>query len=171
MAPHFSSLAWKIPWAEEPGRLQFMESLRVRHDWATSFSLFTFMYWRRKWQPTPVFLAWRIAGTGEPGGLPSMRWHRVGQGWSDLAAAAAVPKLCPTSVIPWTVALQAHLSLGFSRQEYWSGLPFPSPGDHPNPGIKPCIARWILNHWITREVLIVSILKPAISLNFSVLIC
>ena len=38
---------------------------------------------------------------------------------------------------PWTVAYQAPLSMGFSRQEYWSGLPFPSPGDLPNPGIKP----------------------------------
>ena len=56
MAPHSSTLAWKIPWKEEPGRLQSMGSLRVRHDWATSLSLFTFMHWRRKWQPTPVFL-------------------------------------------------------------------------------------------------------------------
>ena len=55
MAPHSSTLAWKIPWMEEPGRLQSMGSLRVRHDWATSLSLFTFMCWRRKWQPTPVF--------------------------------------------------------------------------------------------------------------------
>ena len=55
MAPHSSTLAWKIPWTEEPGRLQFMGSLRVRHDWATSLSLFTFMHQRRKWQPTPVF--------------------------------------------------------------------------------------------------------------------
>ena len=56
MAPHSSTLAWKIPWTEEPGRLQFMGSLRVGHDWATSLSLFTFMHWRRKWQPTPVLL-------------------------------------------------------------------------------------------------------------------
>ena len=56
MAPHSSTLAWKIPWMEEPGRLQSMESLRVGHDWETSLSLFTFMHWRRKWQPTPVFL-------------------------------------------------------------------------------------------------------------------
>ena len=56
MAPHSSTLAWKIPWAEEPGRLQSMGSLRVGHDWATSLSLLTFMHWRRKWQPTPVFL-------------------------------------------------------------------------------------------------------------------
>ena len=54
--PHSSTLAWKIPWTEEPGRLQSMGSRRVRHDWATSLSLFTFMLWRRKWQPTPVFL-------------------------------------------------------------------------------------------------------------------
>ena len=56
MAPHSSTLAWKIPWTEEPGGLQSMESLRVGHDWATSLSLFTFMHWRRKWQPAPVFL-------------------------------------------------------------------------------------------------------------------
>ena len=56
IAAHSSTLAWKIPWTEEPGRLQFMGSRRVGHDWATSLSLFTFMHWRRKWQPTPVFL-------------------------------------------------------------------------------------------------------------------
>ena len=56
MAPPSSTLAWKLPWTEEPGRLQSMGSLGVRHDWATSLSLFTFMHWRRKWQPTPVFL-------------------------------------------------------------------------------------------------------------------
>ena len=56
MAPHSSTLAWKIPWMEEPDRLQSMGSLRVRHDWETSFSLFTVLHWRRKWQPTPVFL-------------------------------------------------------------------------------------------------------------------
>ena len=50
MAPHSSTLAWKIPWTEKPGRLQSMRSLRVRHDLATSLSLFTFMHWRRKWQ-------------------------------------------------------------------------------------------------------------------------
>ena len=57
MATHSSTLAWKIPWTEEPGRLQSMGSLRVGHDWATSLLLFTFMRWRRKWQSTPVFLS------------------------------------------------------------------------------------------------------------------
>ena len=56
MATHSSTLAWKIPRTKEPGRLQSMGSLRVGHNWATSLSLFTFMHWRRKWQPTPVFL-------------------------------------------------------------------------------------------------------------------
>ena len=48
-----------------------------------------------------------------------------------------VAKSCPTLATPWTVARQAPLSMGFSKQEYWSGLPFPSPGDLPNPGIEP----------------------------------
>ena len=56
MAPDSTTLAWRIPWMEEPGRLQSMVSRRVGHDWATSLSLFTFLHWRRKWQPTPVFL-------------------------------------------------------------------------------------------------------------------
>jgi len=56
MASHSSTLAWKIPWTEEPGRLRSMRSLRVGHDLTTSLSLFIFMHWRGKWQPTPVFL-------------------------------------------------------------------------------------------------------------------
>ena len=55
---------WKIPWTEEPGGLQSMGSLGVRHDWATSLSLFTLMHWRRKWQPTPVFLPGESQGWG-----------------------------------------------------------------------------------------------------------
>ena len=54
MVPHSSTLAWHILWTEEPGRLQSMGSLRVGHNWVTSLSLFTFVHWRRKWQPTPV---------------------------------------------------------------------------------------------------------------------
>ena len=61
MAPHSSTLAWKIPWTEEPGRLQSMGLLRVG---ATSLLLFTFMHLRRKWQPTPVFLSGESQGRG-----------------------------------------------------------------------------------------------------------
>ena len=84
MAPNSSTLPWKIPWTQEPGRLRSMGSQRVGHDWATSLSLFTFMHWRRQWQPTPVF-CWRIPGAGQPGGLPSVGSHRVGHDWSYLA--------------------------------------------------------------------------------------
>ena len=47
-----------------------------------------------------------------------------------------VAKSCPTLATPWAIACQAPLSMGFSRQEYWKGLIFPSPGDCPNPGIE-----------------------------------
>ena len=68
MAPHSSILAWKIPWMEEPGGLQSMGWLRVGHDWATSLSLFTFMHWRRKWQPTLVFLPGKFQRRGSLAG-------------------------------------------------------------------------------------------------------
>ena len=64
LATHSNTLAWKLPWTEEPGRLQSMGSRRVECDWATSLSLFTFMPWRRKWQPTPVFLPGESQGRG-----------------------------------------------------------------------------------------------------------
>ena len=64
LAPHSSTLAWKIPWAEQPGRLQSVGSLRVEHGWVTSLSLITFMHWRKKWQPTPVFLPGESQGWG-----------------------------------------------------------------------------------------------------------
>ena len=90
MAPHSSTLAWKIPWTEDPARLQSMGSLRVRHDWVTSLSPFTFMHWRRKSCPTPVLLPGESQGQGSlVGCLPSMGSHRVGHNWSDVAAAAA----------------------------------------------------------------------------------
>ena len=97
MAHHSSTLAWKIPWMEEPGRLQSMRSLRVRYDWVTSLSLFTFHFHalEKEMATHSSVLAWRIPGTGEPGGLPSMGSHRVGHNWSDLAAAAA------TLVLQW----------------------------------------------------------------------
>jgi len=65
MAPHSSTLlAWKIPWTKEPGGLQSMGLLRVGLNWVTSLSLFTLMHWRRKWQPTPVFLPGESQGQG-----------------------------------------------------------------------------------------------------------
>ena len=89
MAPHSSTLAWKIPWIEEPGRLQSMGSLRV---W-TQLSDFTFTFHfhalEKEMAARCNVLAWRIPGTGEPGGLPSMGSHRVRHDWSDLASLAS----------------------------------------------------------------------------------
>ena len=74
MATHSGTLAWKIPWTEKPGRLQSVGLQRVRHDFP-----FTFMHWRRKWQPTPVFLPEEFQGQGSlVGCLPSLGSHRVG---------------------------------------------------------------------------------------------
>ena len=91
MATHPSTLAWKIPWTKEPGRLQSMRSLRVGHNWATSLS-FHFHALEKEMATHSSVLAWRIPGTGEPGGLPSMGSHRVRHNWSDLAAAAAAAR-------------------------------------------------------------------------------
>ena len=72
---HSSPLAWKIPWTEEPGRLQPMGSQRDGHDWATSLSLFTFLHWRRKQQPTPVLLP----GESQDGGAQWAAIYGVAQ--------------------------------------------------------------------------------------------
>ena len=99
MAPHSSTLAWKIPWMEEPGRLKSMGSLRA------GLSDFTFTFQFRALEKEMAthssVLAWRIPGTGEPGGLPSLGSHRVGHEGSDLAAAAA-------AVLEW-------VAIAFSR--------------------------------------------------------
>ena len=87
MAPHSSTLAWKIPWIEEPGSDPMDCSLRVGCDWATSLSLFPFMHWRRKWQPTSVLLPGEFQGQRSLVGCRLWGSHRVGRDWSDLAAA------------------------------------------------------------------------------------
>ena len=83
MAPHSGTLAWKIPWAEEPSGLQSVVLQRVRHDWVTSLSLFIHAL-EKEMATHSSILAWRIPGTGEPGGLLSMGSHRVEHNWSDL---------------------------------------------------------------------------------------
>ena len=88
MATHSSTLAWKIPWTEGPGRLQSMGSLGVGHDWATSLFTFHFHALEKEMATHSSVLAWRIPGTGESGGLLSVELHRVGHDWRDTAAAA-----------------------------------------------------------------------------------
>ena len=101
MASHFSVLAWRIPWTEEPGGLRSLESQRVRHNWATNthkilyVCVCTCTCVQRHFSHAQLF------------------------------------------VTLWTIAHQAPLSMGFSRQEYWSGLPCSPPGNLPDPGIRP----------------------------------
>ena len=91
MAPHSSTLAWTIPRTEEPGRLQSMGSRRVRHDWTTSLSLFTFMHWRRKWQPTPVFLPGESQGWGSLVGCHL--WGPQSRTWLTWLSSSSIDKL------------------------------------------------------------------------------
>ena len=91
MAPHSSTLAWKIPWTEEPGGLPSMGSHRVGHDFTFTFTFtFHFLALEKEMATHSSVLAWRIPGTGEPGGLPSMGSHRVGHDWSNLATAKMI---------------------------------------------------------------------------------
>ena len=78
MAPHSSTLAWKTPWMEEPGRLQSMGSRRVGHLLSNFTFTFHFHALEKEMATHSSVLAWRIPGMAEPGGLPSMGSHRVG---------------------------------------------------------------------------------------------
>ena len=117
MATHSSTLAWKIPWMEELGGLQSMGSWRLGHDRETSLSLFACMHWRRKWQPTPVFLPGESQGIlgilEEPGGLPYVGSHRVRHDWNDLAAVAAVV----TGAIRFSYAAFTYSALSCSSEQ------------------------------------------------------
>ena len=91
MAPHSSTLAWKIPWMEEPGRLQTDHGVARSQTRLSDFTFtFHFHALEKEMATHSSVVAWRIPGTGEPGGLPSMGLHRVGHDWRDLAAAAAL---------------------------------------------------------------------------------
>ena len=131
MAPHSSTLAWKIPWTEEPGRLQSMVSLRVGHDWVTSLSLFTFMHWRRKWHPSPYWcLAWDHGWRNLVGYV-----HGVTKSWTRLSDFTftfhfhALEKEMGThsSVLAWRIPGTGEpgglLSMGSHRVRHdWSDL-------------------------------------------------
>ena len=132
MAPHSSTFAWKIPWTKEPGRLQSMGSLEsdTTERLHFHFSLFTFMHWRRKWQPTPVFLL------GESQGREAW-WaavYAVAQSWTRLKRRSSSSSMCVcvyTVVVqslsseslqlfvplqtPWTAACQLPLSFIISQ--------------------------------------------------------
>ena len=152
VAPHSSTLAWKIPWAEEPGSLQSMGSHRVGHDWVTSLSLFTFMHWRRKWQPTPVFLPGESQGRGSLVGgrlwgrtesdTTEATWRQQQQrDWYIVKGKVKVKSLSRVRLFatPWTLAYEAPPPMEFSRQEYWSGCHFLLQGIFPTQGSNPSL--------------------------------
>ena len=97
MAPHSSTLALKIPWTEEPGRLLPKSQTRLS-DFTFTFH---FHALEKEMATHSSILAWRIPGTGEPGGLPSIGSHRVGHDWSDLAAAVAAAEWMDKCIHQW----------------------------------------------------------------------
>ena len=126
MAPHSSTLAWKIPWTEEADRLQFMGSWRVGNNWVTSLSLFTFMHWRRKWQPTPVFLPGETQGQGS-------RWaavYGVAQSWIRLKWLSRVVTAVKAMIFPvvmyrcdsWTLKKAEYTRICAFELWWWRGL-------------------------------------------------
>ena len=123
MAPHSSTLAWKIPWTVEPGMLQSMESLS-----RTGLSDFTFTFHfhalDKEMATHSSVLAWRILGTGDPGGLQSMGSHRVGHDWSNLAAAAAA---AAGSEIQFSSVAQSCPALCDLHESQHTRPPCPSP--------------------------------------------
>ena len=129
MAPHSSTPAWKIPWTEEPGRLQSMGLLGVGHNWATSLSLFTFMHWRRKWQPTLVFLP------GESQGRRSLMGCRLwGRTESDTTKATQQQQQHDKSMFSFVRNLhtifQSDCTILHSLQQ-WMRVPLaPQPHQH-----------------------------------------
>ena len=87
MAPHSSTLAWKILWMKEPGGLQSMGWLGGRTGLSDFTFTFRFHALEKEMATHSSVLAWRIPGTGKPGAMPSTGSHRVGHDWSDLAVA------------------------------------------------------------------------------------
>ena len=152
MATHSSTLAWKIPWKEEPGRLQSMGSRRVGHDWVTELNWMlnqesTEPFERRarvRFSSQTIAAAAKLLqscptlcdptdgsppGSTVPGILQArtLEWVAISFSnawkWKVKVKSLSHVQLFAT---PWTAAYQAPLPMGFSRQEYWSGVPLPS---------------------------------------------
>ena len=136
MAPHSSTLAWKIPWMEEPGGLQSLGSLWVGYDWATSLSLFTFMHWRRKCQPTPVFWPgesqgrWSLVGCRLWGHTESDTTERLNWlNWRWSLSCYTVQEVLLTSILGW-FATPSSSGSGFVRALHYNLSVLGSPTRH-----------------------------------------
>ena len=146
MAPHSSTVAWKIPWTEEPRRLQSMGSQRVRHYWARMHAMLPWLSRQmtpsappdsRLWKGSYFFLSVRTRNTERNRHTETHSVSKtIGSYEQSGCAPAQFHQFRPTLWTPRTVAHQTPLSMGFSRQEYWSGLPWSPPGDLPNPEIE-----------------------------------
>ena len=122
MAPHSSTPAWKIPRTKEPGRLQSMGSLRVGYDWRTftfSLSLFTFMHWRRKWQPTPVFLPGGSQGRGSLVGC--CLWGRTESDTTEVLSSRIRKCIETKGRIESTSSWERGIRVLFSRYRVYAG--------------------------------------------------
>ena len=121
MAPHSSTLAWKIPWMEEPGRLQSMGLLRVGHDWVTSLSLFHFHALEKEMATHSSVLVWRIPEAGEPHGLTSMGSHsRTWLKWLSSSSSSSIPVLQPNHPRNWELKMSGQ-PLSPSHRRFTSG--------------------------------------------------
>ena len=127
MAPHSSTLAWKIPWMEEPGRAAVHGVAKSRTQLSDFTFTFHFHTLEKKMATHSSVLAWRIPGMGETGGLPSMGLHRVRHNWSDLAVAAAITFKVVSDLELWNVRDDAdpagNLLGKFVFSSCWTWLP------------------------------------------------
>ena len=117
------TLAWKIPWMEEPSRQQSMGLLRVIYNWVTSLSLFTFIHWRRKWQPTPVFLPGNSQGRGSLVGCHL--WGRTESNSTEVTCQQSLQRSgCRRSMTCEETTHFPYSYVGFTIQRHpkeWSG--------------------------------------------------
>ena len=140
MATHPGILTWRIPWTEEPGGLQSIGSQRVGHNWSNLACCHAPGFGddcSKDSYSSPMKMKWNeshsvVSNTCDP--VDCSSWSSSVHG--ILQARILEWVLCPWDPLGKNTGV-GPLSMGSSRQEYWSGLPFPSPGDLPNPGIKP----------------------------------
>ena len=152
MVPHSSTLAWKIPWMEEPGRLQSMGSLESDTTERLHFHFSLSCIGEGNGNPLQCSFLENPRG----GGACWAAVYGVAESWTRLKRLSSLAwVLSHFSCVQlfatlWTVAHQAPLSMGFSRQEYWNRLSFPSPGDLPHLKIKP-MSRALAGRLFTTE--------------------
>ena len=135
MATHSSILAWRIPWTEEPDGLQSTGSQRVGHDWVTLLTYLCYSCYLMSWlcYCNTLFSSLKFS-------LIVFIQYELDQLNLPTSLHACVLGCIWLFATPWIIDCQILLSMLFPRQEYWSGLPFPSPGNLPDPRDWTCIS-------------------------------